>query len=304
MKADVWFLYSGYVLEKKIKSGYIKQLVSKAKNEYNLILEAKSAHNFAITSGKENEIYYEGKKLNKEDLPKYVVMRRYEIYLGRQLELMGVKVFNNVQALTDARNKLKVHQLLAQHNIPTPKTLYIIPKRTKVNSSYEQVVSYLGSNKFVLKWIYGSQGAHVYLVDNSKTYDELIKKYEGKVICQEYIESSYGKDIRAYVIGGKFIGAAMRKSTGGFKSNLALGGDAVLYDYDERIVNIALKAAKAVNLEICGVDILLGKNDDYFVCEVNAVPGFKTVKRTSGMNEMDILLTLVKDKMKEEENES
>ena len=300
MKTDVWFIYSGYILEKKKESGYLDKLIKKAKEEYGLVAEARSCHSFAIVSGTENEIYYEGKKLSKEDLPKYVIMRRYEIYLGRQLELMGVKVFNNIQALTDARNKLKVHQILSQNGISTPKTLYIIPKRTKINSTYEQVCEYLGSNKFVLKWIYGSQGAHVYLVDNKEEYDELVRKYEGKILCQEYIESSYGRDIRAYVIGGKFIGAAMRKSKGGFKSNLALGGDAVLYDYDEKVIDIALKAAKAINLEICGVDILLGGNNNYFVCEVNACPGFKTVKRTSGMDEMDILLTLIKDKMNEE----
>ena len=300
MKADVWFIYSSYILEKKTESGYVDKLIKKAKEEYDIVAEAKSAHSFAIVSGSENEIYYDGKKLTKEDLPKYIVMRRYEIYLGRQLELMGVKVFNNVQAMIDARNKLKVHQVLADSGISIPRTMYKIPKRTKVNSTYEEVCEFLGSNKFVLKWIYGSQGKHVYLVDNAKDYDELVRKYEGKILCQEYIESSYGKDIRAYVIGGKFIGAAMRKSNGGFKSNLALGGDAVLYDYDERIINLAVSAAKAVNLEICGVDILLGNNNDYFVCEVNAIPGFKSVKRTSGMDEMDILLTLVKDKMNEE----
>lgn len=297
-KCDVWFLYSGYTYNKKMESGYIDSLRKKAE-EYNISMDVKDTHKFTIVSGEKNELYYDGKKV--ENFPKFAIVRRYEIYLGRVLEMNGVKVFNNVQAMIDSRNKLKTHQMLSYAGVLSPKTVYIVPKKCLKNITYDEVCKRLESNTFILKWVYGSQGTHVHLVDNENTFDELVKKYDGKILCQEFIKSSFGMDIRAYVIGGKYIGAAIRKSNGGFKSNLAQGGEAVLFEEDDKIKDLAEKAAKAVNLDICGVDILKGENDKYYICEVNCVPGFKSISRTKKINEKDIFLTLIRDKMNNEE---
>jgi glutathione synthase/RimK-type ligase-like ATP-grasp enzyme len=56
-----------------------------------------------------------------------------------------------------------------------------------------------------------------------------------------------------------------------------------------------------MDLEICGIDILTGENNEYYVCEVNSVPGFKSLKFTRGMDEVDIFLNLLKDKINENE---
>jgi ribosomal protein S6--L-glutamate ligase/gamma-F420-2:alpha-L-glutamate ligase len=295
---DVWIFYSGRAYQRKSETGYIDKLINKAKNEYNIILEVKNAHRFIISSGESNELYYEGKKV--EILPKYAIFRRYDIYLARQLESLGVKVFNSVQSMVDARNKMKIHQILAQNKISTPKTLFINSKKNLSNITYKEVCDMLNTNKFVIKWIYGCQGTHVFLVDNEEYFNELIHNYKGKVLFQEYIESSFGKDIRAYVIGHKYICAAIRKSESDFRSNLAKGGQAYKFDYNKEIENLAVNAAKVTNLDICGVDILIGNDNKYYICEVNSVPGFKSVKRTSNINEMNLFLTLIKDKMNEE----
>lgn len=295
MKNDVWLFFSNVSYKSKTESGYIAEIKRKAQEEYNIDLEVKNLHHFHIVSGDTNELYYEGEKI--EHLPKYAIIRRYEIYLSRQLELMGVKVFNSVKSMTDARNKMKVHQILASNNIKTPKTIFTVFKNNYNNVFYEDIVKILGTNEFVLKWIYGSQGKHVYLVHNKEKFDKLLAKYKGRILCQEYIKDSFGKDIRAYVINGKFIGAAIRQSDGhDFRSNLARGGEAKKVEYNDEIIEIAEKAAKAVGLDICGVDILMGK-DNYYVCEVNALPGFKSIFRTSGIEEKDILLQLIRDKM-------
>ncbi|MEG1457518.1 MAG: RimK family alpha-L-glutamate ligase [Bacilli bacterium] len=296
---DAWLFYSGNVYDKKKENGYIDKIIKKAHDEYGFNLEVYSSHKFIVVSGKENTLYYDNEEV--KSVPKVVVMRRYEIYLGRQLELMGAKVYNNIQSLIDARNKMKIHQMLASNHVNTPKTIYIVPKKNLSNIKYKDACSILG-NKFVMKWIYGSQGKHVFLVDNEDEFNRIVKKYEGKVLCQEYLKASYGMDIRAYVIGGKYIGAAIRKSNGDFRSNLARGGEAIKFEYDKRVEDIALKAAHASNMDICGVDILLGDDHEYYICEVNGVPGFKSLNRTMGINEQDILLTLIKDKLKEINN--
>lgn len=291
---DAWIFYSGYSYNLKMQDGYIPEIVERAKTKYNINLEVKDIHKFVIVSAEENKIYYDGELVT--NFPQFAILRRYEIYLGRQLEKLGVKVFNNVQAMIDARNKMKTHQMLAEANVSTPKTVYIVPKKCLKNVLYTDAVKYMGNEKFVVKWLYGSQGAHVYLVDNEKDFNDLLIKYEGKIICQEFIEDSYGQDIRAYVVGGKYIGAAIRKSSGGFRSNLAQGGEAIDFTNDDDIKEIALAAAKAVNLDICGIDILIGK-DKYYVCEVNALPGFKSIGKTKGIDEKDIFLEFIYDKM-------
>lgn len=297
-KKDAWLFLSNISFKNKTESGYIDEIIKKAKEEYNIKLEVKNLHRFHIVSGEVNKLYYEGKEINC--LPKYAIIRRYEIYLTRQLELMGVKVFNSSKAMIDARNKMKVHQLLAAANIKTPKTIFTVFKNNYNNVFYQDIINILGSNEFVLKWIYGSQGKNVHLVKNEKRFNHLLARYKGRILCQEYIKDSFGKDIRAYVINGKFIGAAIRQSNGtDFRSNLACGGEALNIDCDEKVINLALKAAKAVDLDICGVDILIGK-DDYYICEVNALPGFKSILKTKNIDEKDILLQLIRDKMDSE----
>lgn len=297
-KCDVWFLYSTYTYNKKMESGYIEKLFEKAK-KYNLNIDVKDIHKFIVITGEKNEIYYDGKLVT--DFPKYIIIRRFEIFLGRAFELAGVKILNSVQAMIDSKNKLKTHQMLTDAGILSPKTIYIVPRKNLSNIKYDIICEKLGSKKFILKWIYGAQGKHVHLVENEEKYNELVERYNGKVLCQEFIEASFGTDIRAYVIGGKYIGAAIRKSNGGFKSNLAQGGEALKFDYRKEVEDLAVKTAKVANLDICGVDILKGENDKLYICEVNCVPGFKSIKKTADADEKDIFLTLIYDKINNKE---
>lgn len=293
---DAWLFYSEYSYNKKIESGYIDEIVRKAKEEYGITLEVKNIHKFTLISGDYNKLLYDGVEVT--ELPKIAISRRYEIYLFRQLELLGVKVFNNVQSMIDARNKMKTHQMLANSGVKTPKTVYMVPKRTVMNIKYDDVSKLLGK-KFILKWIYGSQGTFVHLVDNEKDFNELVLKYQGKVLFQEFIEESFGFDIRAYVLGGEYVGCAVRKSSSGdFRSNLAKGGSALKFDKEYEIKDLAVQAAKAVNLDICGVDILVGK-DGYYICEVNAIPGFKSISKVNSINEKDLILNLISKKLDE-----
>ncbi len=295
---DAWIIYSKPTAEKKQKSGEIEKIRKYAKDKYNINVDIISSHDFFISCEKgENKIYYQGKEI--VDLPKIVVFRKYDIYLARQFELMGVKVMNSTQAMIDARNKMKTYQVLANKGISTPKTLYIVSGIKKKTLYYDQVCKFFNSNKFILKYTYGSQGKYVHLITSEEEFNEAVKKYEGICIFQEYIESSFGKDIRCYVIGGKFVGAAIRQSSGDdFRSNLARGGHALKFEYNEKVAKLAVDASNAFNLDICGVDILFKGNDEYTVCEVNALPGFKSLRATTEKRGSIVLLELINDTLK------
>ncbi|HOP65500.1 MAG TPA: RimK family alpha-L-glutamate ligase [Bacilli bacterium] len=294
----VWFFYSNWTFNRKMQNGFITNLINKAKNEYNIDLEVYNLSKFIINTGDKNSIYYKGKEI--KDFPKYAISRKLDIFFIRQLEMLGVKVFNSSQAMVDAKNKLKTHQILTENGIRSPKTLYSVRKSGRQVLEYEDVAKILNSNTFILKYIKGRKGKSVFLIDNKEIFEQKYSRYHGKVIFQEFISSSFGMDIRCYVVGDKFIGSAIRKSgSEDFRSNLAQGGKAIYYEATPELKKLVIKVAKVMKLDICGIDILIGKNNDYYVCEVNSVPGFKSLKLTRGMLEEDIFLKLLKDKINE-----
>lgn len=294
----VWFFYSHWTYNKKSENGFIKRLLDKAKNIYHVDLEVYNLAKFIINTGDYNTVYYEGKEI--KTFPKYAISRKLDIFFIRQLEMLGVKVFNSSQSMVDAKNKLKTHQILTEAGIKSPKTLYSVRKSGKQLLEYEDIAKIFNNDTFILKYIKGREGKSVFLINNKADFEAKYSRYKGKVIFQEFIKSSYGKDIRCYVVGGKFIGSAIRTSNGkDFRSNLAQGGEALFYEASDELKALVIKVAKIMDLAICGIDILTGENGEYYVCEVNSVPGFKSLKFTRGMDEVDIFLTLFRDKINE-----
>ena len=100
----VWFFYSNWTYNRKIENGFIERLITKAKNNYDIDLEVYNLSKFIISTGDKNTIYYEGKELT--NYPRYAISRKLDIFFIRQLEMMGVKVFNSAQAMVDAKNKI------------------------------------------------------------------------------------------------------------------------------------------------------------------------------------------------------
>lgn len=288
-KIKVWIVYSKSIVDSRKRNGTLKEFTDKfEKNDIDIeVLEAQKF----IVSSDNNEIYYDGKVITS--FPKYVLMRRCEIYLSRALEYKNVKVINNVNVMNDTRNKMKVHQLLSDNNIKTPQTLYFCEEN---KSNYENAKKILG-DIFVVKYLFGSEGNGVFLVDNEDYFNCLFTKYNGQILCQKYIETSFGKDIRCYAINGKFYACALRKSNGDFRSNLSQGGACHSILKDEEMVKIVEKTAEVIKGDILGIDLLFD-HDEYTVCEVNSVPGFKSLKSLYNITDADIFIKVIKDKEK------
>lgn len=271
-KLTGWFL-SGRVKNQEYLNDKIDVETNKYAETKNIETMFYSTEDFVIVSGEDNKLIYKGEEIT--EYPDFVIAKRYDNYVLRLLELNGVKCFNTPEANDMARNKMLAYQLLVAKGLPVPKTIsQLADERTL---TYEELLAIFGSKEFVVKGYFGHQGDAVYLVKNKAEFDELMKIVGKSVFFQEYIKSSYGRDLRAYVIGGKYKGAAMRKSENDFRSNLALGGKAYAYPYDPEAEEIAIAAAEALNLDIAGVDLLFGENG-YVVCEINAFPGFKSFK--------------------------
>lgn len=215
-----------------------------------------------VAEGGKVKIYYDGEECA---LPHFVLMRHYDYNLSITLERLGVRVVNSGDAMRLSQNKFLTHIALSSRLIPTPKTLY-------GENDYDRCVAELGV-PFVFKAIRGSKGLEVYLVDSSLLFDE-VRLLHSEYIVQSYISSSYGRDVRVWVVGDRAVSSVMRRSDSSFKSNIALGATAEPFMLTADIERLAVDSCRATGLELAGVDILFC-GYGYSVCEVNGNAGFR-----------------------------
>lgn len=222
-------------------------------------------------------------------LPDVVIARTgsgtgyFNLSVLRQFERMNVVTIPSSNGIEMAKDKMYSMQILAQAGLPIPKTML-----TRFPSNGDLVEKQVGF-PCVVKVITGSHGAGVYLCDNQKQFEDLSElvsalEFKNSMIVQEFIENSHGRDIRVIVIGGKVIGAMERSSQdGSFKANVSRGGRGQIFEIDEEMELISIQAAKALDLDIAGVDLLFAE-DGYRICEVNSAPGFKEFEKAVGIN--------------------
>ena len=110
-----------------------------------------------------------------------------------------------------------------------------------------------------------------------QTFTEL-----GQDVClQEFIVESKGRDVRALVVGDEVVGAMRRTAKAGeFRSNIHRGGEGQCVTLDAHYVKTAVSAAKIIGLEICGVDMLEGREGPR-VMELNSSPGFEGLEQAT-----------------------
>lgn len=234
-----------------------------------------------LNNNDKTEFIYSGNKLQ---FPDFVIMRDYNYTISMQLEAIGIRVINSTLSMFNSRNKAVTAALLVKNNVSTPKFLFTKEK------NYKYIHNYFDKRKFVMKENEGSQGKGVYLIENEEDYNNIYFKINDEYFCQEFIESSYGIDLRVYVLGDKVLGCVKRISDSSFKSNFSLGGRVGKYELTDSIRKISLSAAKAIGLDFCGIDLLFTK-DSFTVCEVNGNAGFRTITQVS---DIDIPMELFK----------
>ena len=214
----------------------------------------------------------------------------------RHLERMGVILINGSNSIDAVKDKLYTQQILGQSNLPVPKTLLV-----KHPIDVEFVESNIGYPA-IIKTLSGSFGAGVFMAETRKQLKQLIKMAEitnenYDIIIQEYIKDSYGKDLRVFVLNGKVIGCMMRQSSDDdFRANIMRGGEGIPYQVNDKVEWIATEAAKVLDLDIAGVDLLFD-NGGYKICEVNSSPGFKGMEEYTKTNIAEEIVNYIKLKI-------
>jgi len=207
-----------------------------------------------------------------------------ETALIQQFEILGIPLLNDYYAINKGKNKLKTMQVLTQFGIAVPKTI-VVRKLNYLDGAIEM----LGGYPIILKTAFGSYGSGVAIVESRRSLysslDIIWKSIKLNIILiQEYIAEAEGNDYRAFVIDDKVVASMMRSaSDGDFRSNLHQGGTAMKVILTKEEKQIAIRATKALGLQIAAVDILRSKNGPV-IMEVNANPGFYGLTEITGIN--------------------
>ena len=224
----------------------------------------------------------------KVSLPKYdfVLYLDKDRYVAQLLEKAGFKLYNSIESIIKCDDKMLTHICLANEGIKMPTSISSTLCYTdNGNRDYLKLVEEKISLPMIIKEVYGSLGKQVYF---AKNHEELLE-IENKLIhvphiFQEFVASSYGKDHRIIVIGGKVVAYMKRENPNSYLSNLAAGGTSSKTELPDEYLKVAEKCAKILGLDYCGVDILEGPNGEPIVSEVNSNAFYEGIEKTTGVN--------------------
>src|SRR5699024_6653551 len=180
-------------------------------------------------------------------LPDFVIFKDKDIYLAKQLELLGIKVFNSASAIEISDDKIATYQVLAQKDIPIPKTIIapkIFPVETELDPLFiNHVIETLGF-PLIMKEAFGSFGEQVYLINNE---EEMLNKItalkDSPYLFQQFIITSFGRDLRVHVVGDNVVASMYRRTEDAFRSTA--GGIRLAYEASEEEAALAIAATKA-----------------------------------------------------------
>ncbi|KAA0875675.1 30S ribosomal protein S6--L-glutamate ligase [Nitrincola tapanii] len=240
------------------------------------------------------QIHYRGEVLEGYDavIPRIgASVTFYGTAVLRQFEMMSVYPLNESVAITRARDKLRSLQLLSRKGIGLPVTGF-----AHSPDDIDDLLDTVGGAPVVIKLLEGTQGIGVVLAETKQAAESVIQAFMGlkqQILVQEFIKEARGADIRAFVIGGKVVAAMKRQAKEGeFRSNLHRGGTATLCRITPEERATALRAAKVMGLNVCGVD-LLRSNHGPVVMEVNSSPGLEGIEAASGKDIAGMIIDFI-----------
>lgn len=240
-----------------------------------------------IIEGKNSFLYIENNNIiSNISQYDFCVFWDKDKYILEMLEKIGMPTFNSNYAITTCSDKMLTHIALADKGIPMPKTypgLLCYSKDGKIKPETLDFVETLGY-PLVVKDSYGALGKGVYLAKNREELCNLMELVKCKAhLFQEYVETSYGRDVRVIVVGGEVLGGMLRQGNNDFRSNIGAGGSGEVFPLTEEMKQLALKVVDVLGLDYCGMDMLFGESGPV-ICEVNSNAFFCSFEKVTKIN--------------------
>lgn len=228
-------------------------------------------------------IRYRGESLEYFDAVIPRIAQSYTKYgtaIVRQFESRGSYTTATSIAINRSRDKLRAYQVLAKAGVGIPKTVF-----ARETASFDDVVEIAGGTPLIIKVARGTHGNGVVLAETPKAAKAVMQAFyvEGvNFLVQEFVKESAGEDIRALVVGSRVVASVKRQSLDDdFRSNTHQGGVGKPVKLTEEEEKTAVKAARAMGLSICGVDMMRSSRGP-LVLEVNSSASLKTPEQITG----------------------
>ncbi|VTU02629.1 alpha-l-glutamate ligase : Conserved protein (Fragment) OS=Gemmata sp. Wa1-1 PE=4 SV=1: RimK [Gemmataceae bacterium] len=191
----------------------------------------------------------------------------------------GLRVVNPPRAVETCVDKYLTNVRLANAGLPTPPT-HVAQRADDAFEAFGQ----LGGD-VVIKPVFGAEGRGMQRITDRELAWRTFRVLEhtSQLIYQQRFVAHPGYDYRVFVMGGR-VWAAMRRIGTEWRTNVAQGGRTERAELSDAAVSLALHAAEVVGCDIAGVDLLPGPNGELYVIEVNAVPGWKALAATCGLD--------------------
>ncbi len=193
------------------------------------------------------------------------------------LKMQNVLVYNDAKAIERTVDKGMTSFLLHQAGIKTPRT-WVCESRQAAHAVIRQ------QQALVIKPLFGSQGQGVRLVDSSLPLP-MDQYVDGVFYLQTFIKAAH--DYRVFVVNNKAI-AAMRRKGEDWLHNVALGAKCDKVDGAD-ISDLAVQAAKTLDIAYCGVDIIRDEKGELYVLEVNSIPAWRGLQNIADINIAQLL---------------
>ncbi|MFO7839176.1 MAG: RimK family alpha-L-glutamate ligase [Desulfosalsimonadaceae bacterium] len=221
--------------------------------------------------------------------PPRVILPRQGAQIGdssmsilRHFAAMGIPLVNSVSAIAAARNKFLSMQVLLQQGIRVPDGVFVNSARMLYRG-----IELLGGFPVVAKKPSGRQGDGVVLLSKARDAERTLSMNLPEpglgLLLQRFIAPEGRRDLRVLVMGGNvFAAMELEPPPGDFRSNFHVSGQSRAVVLSAGLEKIAVDSARAVGLDIAGVDVIVDAAGAPWVIEVNYSPGFRGLEAATG----------------------
>ena len=196
------------------------------------------------------------------------------------IESQGIRVLNPPKALEACVDKYLALVRLKEAGLRVPETI-VCQHADAALAAFESL-----GRDVVVKPIFGSEGRGMIRVSDPeiawRTF-RAIERTQSVLYVQRFIAHP-GWDLRAFVLDGKVLAAIRRVAAEDWRTNVAQGAIAEPVSLTPQQESLALRASAAVGTIAAGVDLLPGPDGNWYVIEVNAVPGWRALGPTTGLD--------------------
>jgi ribosomal protein S6--L-glutamate ligase len=211
----------------------------------------------------------------------------FRMDLLHRLQARGVLVLNPPRAVETCVDKYLATARLAAAGLRVPPTIVC-----QHADAAQEAFATLGGD-VVAKPLFGSEGRGMMRISDPelawRTFRTL-ERTQSVLYLQQFIRHP-GWDLRVFVLGRRVLTTMRRHSNGDWRTNVAQGGRGEVVRLSPEEERLALRAASALGAAVAGVDLLPGPEGEWYVLEVNAVPGWRALAPVTGI---DVAAALVR----------